>query len=111
MSLVDEFIEAFGRIRRRFVAVGGSYHAEIVAVVNPDGSPIGGATGGSAALTDDQLRAAPVLVSDKSSWVSETVVGRMRDPANDVVTQYGDGTSETLYFTAEGEYAGKSQRS
>lgn len=47
---------------------------------------------------------------DKSDWLSEAVTGRTRDPSKDVETVYGDGTRETFYFTASGEYAGKSAR-
>lgn len=65
---------------------------------------------GSAALTDAQLRATKVEVQDKSGWASEAVTGRTRDNTKDLVTTYGDGTSETLYFTTAGEYAGKSAR-
>lgn len=55
------------------------------------------------ALTEAQLKAS-------SGWLSETVTGRTRDNAEDVEITYGDGTSETLYFTTSGEYAGKSAR-
>lgn len=43
-------------------------------------------------------------------WESESIAGRTRDPAKDLVFTYGDGTNETLYFTSGDDYAGKSKR-
>lgn len=47
-------------IWRRFADIGGGEHAEVIAVVNPDGTPIAG--GSADALTNTQLRATPVPV-------------------------------------------------
>ena len=64
----------------------------------------------SGPVTNAEMRSAPIVIIDKSSWASETVVGMTRDATKDVTTNYGDGTAETLYFTTAGDYAGKSER-
>lgn len=35
-----------------------------------------------------------------------TVSGRTRDPAQDVIYNYGDGTAQTFFYTTAGEFAG-----
>jgi hypothetical protein len=63
---------------------------------------------GSLGLSNAQLRATAVQIVEKDDPF--TIQGRTPDNANDVVYDYADGTSETFFFTTDGDLAGKGVR-
>jgi hypothetical protein len=63
---------------------------------------------GSLGLSNAELRATAVQITEKDDPF--TIQGRTPDNANDVVYDYADGTSETFFFTTDGDLAGKGAR-
>lgn len=45
-----------------------------------------------------------------NSFVSITVPNRIPDPTQDLIMEYGDGTVQTIFFTADGDFAGRTKR-
>lgn len=50
------------------------------------------------------------IVKNSDDYTSISIAGRIRDQSQDVVQDYGDGTTQTIYFTTDGEFAGRSKR-
>ena len=46
----------------------------------------------------------------QDDWLAITVTGVIRDITKDKIFIYGDGTSQTYYYDANGEFAGRSGR-
>lgn len=63
---------------------------------------------GSLGLSNAQLRATAVQIVEKDDPF--TIQGRTPDNTKDVVYDYDDGTSETFFFTTDGDLAGKGVR-
>lgn len=45
-----------------------------------------------------------------NSFLSITVPDRIPDPTQDLIMEYGDGTVQTIYFTEDGDFAGRTKR-
>jgi hypothetical protein len=63
---------------------------------------------GSVGLSNAQLRSAAVQIVEKDDPF--TVRDRTPDNSKDVIYDYADGTSETFFFTTDGDLAGKGAR-
>lgn len=57
-------------------------------------------------LTGESVRP----VDGKDDWLPINVTGKVRDPLKDVEMNIGDGTTQTIYFTTAGDWAGQSVR-
>lgn len=51
-----------------------------------------------------------MLVIDKSDWISIAVPNKTVDPSQTIEMQFGDGTRQSIYFDANGDWAGQSER-
>ena len=50
------------------------------------------------------------FISSDSDNLSISIDGRTPDPTKNLVQNFGDGTTQTIYFDSSGEWAGRSER-